>query len=61
VKRSKLTLETYLELEHIQTAAPPRAGAGRCGTEPARPQRRIRLRCQHYFAACRVVSETDRR
>ena len=22
-------------------------------------KRRIRLRCQHYFAACRVVSETD--
>ena len=22
-------------------------------------ERRIRLRCQHYFAACRVVSQTD--
>jgi len=22
-------------------------------------QRRIRLRCQHYFAACRVASQTD--
>jgi DNA-binding transcriptional LysR family regulator len=21
--------------------------------------RRVRLRCQHYFAACRVVSQTD--
>jgi DNA-binding transcriptional LysR family regulator len=22
-------------------------------------QRRVRLRCQHYFSACRVVSQSD--
>lgn len=60
VKRRKLTLETYLQLEHIQTSS-RRRGPGLEDVELSRQglQRRIRLRCQHYFAACRVASETD--
>ncbi|MRW91509.1 LysR family transcriptional regulator [Duganella sp. FT80W] len=60
IKRRKLTLETYLELEHIQTSS-RRRGPGLEDVELSRHglQRRIRLRCQHYFAACRVVSQTD--
>nr|WP_315248417.1 LysR family transcriptional regulator [uncultured Duganella sp.] len=60
VKRSKLTLDTYLQLEHIQTSS-RRRGPGLEDVELSRQglQRRIRLRCQHYFAACRVVSQTD--
>lgn len=60
VKRSKLTLETYLQLEHIQTSS-RRRGPGLEDVELSRQglQRNIRLRCQHYFAACRVVSQTD--
>ncbi|NYE63744.1 DNA-binding transcriptional LysR family regulator [Duganella sp. 1224] len=60
IKRGKLTLETYLALEHIQTSS-RRRGPGLEDVELSRQglQRRIRLRCQHYFAACRVVSQTD--
>ena len=60
VKRRVLSLETYLQLEHIQTSS-RRRGPGLEDVELSRQglQRRIRLRCQHYFAACRVVSETD--
>ncbi|MYM65755.1 LysR family transcriptional regulator [Pseudoduganella sp. FT55W] len=60
VKRRALPLETYLQLEHIQTSS-RRRGPGLEDVELSRLglQRRIRLRCQHYFAACRVVSETD--
>lgn len=60
VKRGKLTLATYLQLEHIQTSS-RRRGPGLEDVELSRQglQRRIRLRCQHYFAACRVVSQTD--
>jgi DNA-binding transcriptional LysR family regulator len=60
VKRRALTLDTYLQLEHIQTSS-RRRGPGLEDVELSRQglQRRIRLRCQHYFAACRVVSQTD--
>nr|WP_155462752.1 LysR family transcriptional regulator [Duganella radicis] len=60
VKRRALSLETYLQLEHIQTSS-RRRGPGLEDVQLSRQglQRRIRLRCQHYFAACRVVSETD--
>lgn len=56
----KLDLDTYLKLEHIQTSS-RRRGPGLEDFELSRLglQRRIRLRCQHYFAACRVVSQTD--
>jgi len=60
VKKRALTLDTYLQLEHIQTSS-RRRGPGLEDVELSRQglQRRIRLRCQHYFAACRVVSQTD--
>jgi DNA-binding transcriptional LysR family regulator len=59
LKRS-LTLETYLAQEHIVVSS-RRRGFAVEDYELSRHalQRRIRLRCQHYFAACRVVSETD--
>lgn len=60
IKRRKLDLDTYLQLEHIQTSS-RRRGPGLEDVELSRQglQRRIRLRCQHYFAACRAVSATD--
>ncbi len=59
VKR-ELDLETYLAQEHILVSS-RRRGFGVEDYELSRHglKRRIRLRCQHYFAACRVVSETD--
>lgn len=55
-----LDLQTYLAAEHI-LASSRRKGPGLEDFELSRLglQRRIRLRCQHYFAACRVVSQTD--
>jgi DNA-binding transcriptional LysR family regulator len=59
VKR-ELDLDTYLAQEHILVSS-RRRGFGVEDYELSRHgwKRRIRLRCQHYFAACRVVSETD--
>jgi DNA-binding transcriptional LysR family regulator len=59
VKRA-LDLDTYLAQEHILVSS-RRRGFGVEDYELSRHglKRRIRLRCQHYFAACRVVSETD--
>jgi len=58
--RRELDLETYLSQEHILVSS-RRRGFGVEDYELSRHglKRRIRLRCQHYFAACRVVSETD--
>jgi DNA-binding transcriptional LysR family regulator len=58
--RGALDLELYLKQEHI-LASSRRRGPGLEDFELSRLglQRRIRLRCQHYFAACRVVSQTD--
>jgi len=55
-----LDLETYLSQEHILVSS-RRRGFGVEDYELSRQglKRRIRLRCQHHFAACRVVSETD--
>ncbi|MEB0139794.1 MULTISPECIES: LysR family transcriptional regulator [unclassified Undibacterium] len=55
-----LSLEQYLDAEHI-LASSRRKGMGLEDFELSRLglQRRIRLRCQHYFAACRVVSQTE--
>jgi DNA-binding transcriptional LysR family regulator len=60
VKKKTLSLDTYLALEHVQTSS-RRRGPGLEDVELSRQglQRKIRLRCQHYFAACRVVSQTD--
>jgi DNA-binding transcriptional LysR family regulator len=59
VKRG-LTLATYLKQHHVLVSS-RRAGPGLEDVELSRQglSRRIRLRCQHYFAACRVVSQTD--
>ncbi len=55
-----LDLETYLRQEHILVSS-RRRGPGLEDFELSRLglQRRVRLRCQHYFAACRVVSQTE--
>ena len=58
--RGSLDLETYLQQDHI-LATSRRKGPGMEDFELSRLglQRRVRLRCQHYFAACRVVSQTN--
>lgn len=56
----KLDLDTYMKQDHI-LASSRRRGPGIEDFELSRYglERHIRLRCQHYFAACRVVSQTD--
>src|SRR5690625_4103617 len=56
----QLSLEKYLELGHIQVSSRPK-GPGVEDFELGRQgmQRRVVLRCQHYFAALRVVAQTD--
>lgn len=58
--RGKLSLEDYLAQDHVQVSS-RRRGPGLEDIELARigVSRRIRLRCQHYGTACRVVSRTD--
>jgi DNA-binding transcriptional LysR family regulator len=58
--RRKLNLDTYLKQDHILVSS-RRKGPGLADFELSRLglQRRIRLRCQHYYAACRVASQTD--
>jgi len=58
--KTRLTLEAYLKEDHILVSS-RRSGPGLEDVELSRlgMQRRVRLRCQHYFAACRVVSQTD--
>ncbi|HYD97452.1 MAG TPA: LysR family transcriptional regulator [Noviherbaspirillum sp.] len=55
-----IDIDTYLKQDHI-LASSRRRGLGLEDFELSRfgLERRVRLRCQHYFAACRVVSETD--
>lgn len=55
-----LTLDAYLEQEHIVVTS-SQIGLGLADREVARfgRHRKIRLRCQQSFAACRVVSQTD--
>lgn len=56
----KFDLAAYLRAHHVLVSS-RRSGPGLEDAELNRQglKRRIRLRCQHYFAACRVVSETD--
>lgn len=58
--RRGLSLASYLKLDHVLVSS-RRSGPGLEDIELSRRglKRRIRLRCQHYFAACRVVSQTD--
>ena len=56
----KLTLKSYLAEEHIVVSS-RRRGQSQEDLELARGghRRRVRLRSQHYFAAARVVADTD--
>ncbi|HKR97505.1 MAG TPA: LysR family transcriptional regulator [Candidatus Angelobacter sp.] len=56
----ELDLETYLSQDHILVSS-RRFGPSLVDTELNRKgkKRQINLRCQNYFAACRVVSETN--
>ncbi|KAA1171966.1 LysR family transcriptional regulator [Marinobacter salinexigens] len=55
-----LTMENYLKAKHVLVSSRTE-GPGIEDFELSRlgAHRNIRLRCQHYFAACRVVEETD--
>lgn len=57
---ARLTLDAYLAQEHIAVSS-RRRGPSAEDFELGRHnlRRRVRLRCRNYFAACRVVSETD--
>lgn len=56
----ELDLETYLSQDHILVSS-RRFGPSLVDAELNRKgkKRQINLRCQNYFAACRVVSETN--
>lgn len=58
--RGRVSLDTYLAQEHIAVSS-RRRGLSAEDFELGRHnlRRRVRLRCQSYFAACRVVRETD--
>ena len=57
---SGLNLENYLAQRHIMVSTRRKGWALEdVELNKAGYKRDIRLRCQHYFAACRVVSETD--
>ncbi|HBI79079.1 MAG TPA: LysR family transcriptional regulator, partial [Marinobacter adhaerens] len=55
-----LDMEGYLSAKHVLVSSRTE-GPGIEDFELSRlgVQRSIRLRCQHYYAACRVVEETD--
>ncbi|SFU31346.1 LysR family transcriptional regulator [Pseudoduganella namucuonensis] len=55
-----MDLDLYLSQQHIQVSS-RRAGPSLEDVELGQRglQRRIRMRCQHYFTACSVVSQTD--
>jgi DNA-binding transcriptional LysR family regulator len=57
---TKLTLRAYLAQEHISISS-RRRGLSAEDFELGRHnlRRRVRLRCQSHFAACRIASETD--
>ena len=56
----RLDLDGYMAQGHILVSI-RRAGPGLADAELTRLglRRRVRLRCQHYFAACEVVRRTD--
>ena len=55
-----LTMDPYLEAKHVLVSSRTE-GPGIEDFELSRfgVQRQIRLRCQHYYAACRVVENSD--
>ncbi len=60
VKRGKISLENYLAAGHVLVSS-RRRGPGLEDMELAREglERRVVLRCQHYFAACRAVEHSS--
>lgn len=60
IRRGRLALADYLTAGHLLVSS-RRRGPGFEDQELARlgHERQIVLRCQHYFAACRVVESTD--
>ncbi|MDC0662707.1 LysR family transcriptional regulator [Marinobacter sp. SS21] len=56
----EITMERYLQAHHILVSSRAE-GPGIEDFELSRlgVQRKIRLRCQHYFAACRVVEQSN--
>ncbi|MEN9317155.1 MAG: hypothetical protein RIS35_3548 [Pseudomonadota bacterium] len=60
LRQGRIPLEDYLAAEHIRVSL-RRQRPGLEDQELARRglSRRIRLRCQHHTAACRIVRQTD--
>lgn len=60
IRRGRIALDAYLAAGHLLVSS-RRRGPGFEDQELARfgHERSIVLRCQHYFAACRVVAGTD--
>lgn len=60
IRSGQLDLASYMESGHVLVSS-RRRGPGLEDIELARAglERRIVLRCQHYFAACRVVENTE--
>jgi DNA-binding transcriptional LysR family regulator len=60
IVQGSISLETYLTQEHI-LASSRKTGLGIEDMELSRlgVQRRISLRCQHFWTACKVVSTSD--
>lgn len=58
--QNQLTLESYLQQNHVMVSS-RRAGQGIEDFELGRMglQRRVGLRCQHLFSACRIVENSD--
>ena len=58
--RRVIDLKTYLAQEHIMVSSRRRGqSAEEFELNRRGLRRRVRLRCQSYFAACRIVSQTD--
>ncbi|HRH16902.1 MAG TPA: LysR family transcriptional regulator [Aquabacterium sp.] len=60
IQQGPLRLDTYLAASHVLVSA-RKQGLGIEDHELSRQglRRQIGLRCRHYFAACRVVNQTD--
>ena len=58
--QGQMTMDRYLEAKHVLVSSRTE-GPGIEDFELSRfgVQRQIRLRCQHYYAACRVVENSD--
>ncbi len=55
-----LTMEAYLQAQHVLVSSRAEGpGIEDFALSRLGVQRKIRLRCQHYYAACRVVENTN--